>query len=218
MTRIKKLNPKDTGLDKKELAILKKLSTPIKIQDFLDAMPLNFETKGETYMSPRRVLKENRCHCFEGALLAALALWLHGEKPLLLDLQTTEGDDHIVALYQRNGYWGGISKTNHSDLRFRDPVYKTIRELALSYFHEYFNLKSGIKILENYSVPFDLRRLGTKWIIEEEDMHDLAVALDDTAHHSLLPKENRRYVRKADSMEMRAGNLIDWNRNNTRNM
>ena len=119
------------GLSKKELVVFKKLNTPIKIQNFLDKIPMNWEKRGETYMSPRRALRAQNMHCLEGAVFAATALWLQGEKPLLLDLKANGDDDHVVALYKRNGYWGAISKTNHAALRFRDPVYKTIRELAL---------------------------------------------------------------------------------------
>ena len=149
------------GLNKKELTILKKLTTPIKIQNFLDSIPRNSEKNGETYMSPRQVLTQNKAHCFEGALVAALALWLHNEPPLLLDLKANHiDDDHVLALYRRNNYWGAISKTNHATLRFRDPVYKTLRELALSYFHEYFENDHGKKTLRQYSArPFDLRKV-----------------------------------------------------------
>ena len=105
-------------------------------------------------MSPRRVLATRTAHCFEGALLAATVLWMQGEIPLLLDLATNAQDiDHVVALYKCNGYWGAISKTNHAVLRFRDPVYKTIRELALSYFHEYYLEATGEKTLISYSLP-----------------------------------------------------------------
>ncbi|HYE59877.1 MAG TPA: hypothetical protein VEA18_01695 [Candidatus Kapabacteria bacterium] len=200
-----------------ERKMFKKLSTPIKIQNFLDDLPLNWEKNGETYMSPRRVLRENKAHCFEGALLAATALWLHGEKPLLLDLWTDEGDDHVIALYRKHGYWGAISKTNHPSLRFRDPVYKTLRELALSYFHEYFDNTTGKKMLRKYSsTPFDLRRYGTTWITAEEDLFHIAEAIDRAPHTSLVPKKNRRLIRPADAMELRAGKMIEWKRSDPR--
>jgi hypothetical protein len=200
------------GLTKEELNILKKLTTPIKIQNFLDSIPRNNEKKGETYMSPRRVLRENKAHCFEGALVAALALWLQGEPPLLFDLKASkEDEDHVLALYKKNGYWGAISKTNHATLRFRDPVYKNLRELALSYFHEYFVNTTGKKSLRKYSArPFDLRKIDPKWVIEEEDLIDLINALEDTPHHDIFPKENLRYLRKADRMELAAGKLLEW--------
>lgn len=199
------------GLTKEELRILKKLSTPIKIQDYLDSIPINFEKKGETYMSPRLVLKENKAHCLEGALLAGVALWLNGEKPLLLDLRAPNDVDHVVTLYKRNGHWGAISKTNHVVLRFRDPVYRTIRELVLSYFHEYFDNKTCIKTLREYSaVPFNLKTLGTNWITTEEDLQYIAQAIDDAPHLRLFPKKHAKLIRRADIMELSAGKLIEW--------
>jgi hypothetical protein len=205
------------GLSKTEIRVFKKLSTPIKIQDFLDKVPLNWEKRGETYLSPRQAHKIRKMHCLEGALFAAVALWLKGEKPLLLDLKAEGDDDHVVALYRRNGYWGAISKTNHSTLRFRDPVYKTTRELALSYFHEYFNNKDGKKTMVSYSSePLDLRRLGVKWVTAEEDLHFIAEAIDFAPHKRLYPKKNRKFIRPADKMERRAGRIIEWKKSNPR--
>lgn len=206
------------GLNKKELVILRKLSTPIKIQNFLDTIPRNGEKMGETYMSPRQVLKRQKAHCFEGALVAALALWLQGERPLLFDLKANKKDeDHVLALYKRNGYWGAISKTNHATLRFRDPIYKTLRELALSYFHEYFENKTGKKTLRRYSSqPFDLSKLGPDWVTAEEDLVDIINALEDAPHRRLVPKKNARLLRPADKMELKAGRLIEWPPTNPR--
>jgi len=201
------------GLSKKELVVFKKLNTPIKIQNFLDKIPMNWEKRGETYMSPRRALRAQKMHCLEGAIFAATALWLRGEKPLLLDLKAKGDDDHVVALYRRNGYWGAISKTNHAALRFRDPVYKTIRELALSYFHEYFRDRDGKKTLVSYSSkPFDLRRFGVKWVTAEEDLHHIVEAIDIAPHKQIYPKKNRGLIRPADVMERRAGKIIEWKR------
>ena len=208
---------KDLGLTKGELARLKRLTTPIKIQNFLDSIPFNFEEKEETHMSPRSVLKARRASCIEGALLAATALWLIGEKPLLMDFRARpDDDDHVVALYKRNGYWGLISKTNHPTIRFRDPVYKTLRELALSYFHEWFLNTTGEKTLESYSEPLDLSRFGIAWVTETQDLWWLDKKLDDLPHHSLVPRANRTYIRKADRMELRAGRLIEWQRGGKR--
>jgi hypothetical protein len=199
------------GLSKAELAILKKLSTPVKIQDFLDSLPINWEKNGETYMSIRRVLREKKMHCLEGAFLAAVALWLQGEKPLLMDLKTDgSDDDHVVALYKRNGYWGAISKTNHATLRFRDPVYKTLRELILSYFHEYFDNQTGKKVLLSYSKPINLKRFGTKWITTEENLFYMMEAIDDSPHLRVYPRKNAKFIRRADKMEQKAGALIEW--------
>jgi hypothetical protein len=149
-----RVQPWKDSLSKEETLLFKKLKTPGTIQDYLDSLPSNFERRGETSRSPRLVLAHKEAHCFEGALFAAAVLWYHGKKPLLLDLKTGRGDfDHVVTLFKTNGYWGAISKTNHAVLRFRDPLYKTIRELALSYAHEYF-LDNGKKTLLSYSRPF----------------------------------------------------------------
>lgn len=162
-------------------------------------------------MSPRRVLREKKAHCIEGALLAATALWLHGEAPLLLDLVSTkEDDDHVVALYKKNGYWGAISKTNHATIRFRDPVYKTIRELALSYFHEWFMNKNGAKTLRSYSTPLTMKRFGTEWITAEYDLWWLDRELNALPHFKIAPPTNMRLLRKADPMELKAGKFVEW--------
>lgn len=205
------------GLSAKELTLLQSLNSPIKIQRWLDATPLNWEKRGETYMSPRRVLREKKMHCFEGAVLAATALWLHGEPPLLLDLRAQGDDDHVVALYRRHGYWGALSKTNHASLRFRDPIYKTLRELALSYFHEYFSNQTGKKVLREYSTkPFNLKKFGTTWITAETDLDTIAQTLDAAQHTKLIPTRNRRYIRPADTMERRAGRLQEWRKTDPR--
>lgn len=197
--------------------ILKKLTTPQKIQDFLDTLPMNHEKNGETYMSVSRTLREKKAHCFEGALVAAHALQLQGEKPLLLDLSVTYDDiDHVVTLYRKNGYWGAISKTNHASLRFRDPVYKSVRELAASYFNEYFLNDTGKKTLRAYSRPFDLSKQKIDWVNAEEDLVDLVDALEDSPHLPLFPKENVKFLRKADKIERKAGELVEWNESDRR--
>lgn len=198
------------GLSPEELAHLKPLTTPIRIQDFLDTFPINWEKGGETYYSPRTVLQKKKMHCFEGALVAAVALWLHDIPPLILDLKAPHDVDHVVTLYNLHGYWGAISKTNHAVLRFRDPVYKTIRELALSYFHEYFDNETGKKMLRSYSRPLNLKRFGTRWITADHDLDLIAEALDASPHFPIVPTTQLRYVRRADPMERKAGEIIEW--------
>lgn len=193
---------------------LKKLKTPILIQNYLDTLPINWEKGGQTYMSPLRVLRENKAHCLEGALVAALALSLQGDKPLLLDLKTVNGDDHVVALYRVNGLWGAISKTNHATLRFRDPIYRNVRELALSYFHEYFENKTGKKILQSYSRPFNLNHYKRDWISNEKNLFHLANAIDTSPHYKLYPPKNKKFIRPADTTERKAGKIIEWPRVN----
>lgn len=195
---------------------LKSLNTPIKIQNYLDTFPINWEKKGETYMSPVRVLRHKKMHCFEGALVAALALWTNGQPPLLMDLKTSDGEDHVVTLYQINGYLGAISKTNHATLRFRDPIYKTPRELALSYFHEYFDDNTGKKVLVSFSKPFNLKKFGTKWITDENNLQYLVDALDKSPHIKIVPQKNKKFIRLADKMERQAGILKEWSKKHPR--
>ena len=167
-------------LTKHELAIFKKLNTPRKIQDFLERMPINFDKGADTLMSPRRLLRVGKAHCIEGALFAAAALWFHGHKPLLLDLQATDDDyDHVVALFRHNGYWGAISKTNHAVLRYREPVYRGIRNWH--YHISTSTLTTVVKNLRNYS-PFNLARFGTAWVTAEKDLWYIAETLDDSPH------------------------------------
>jgi hypothetical protein len=136
----------------KEKALIEKLNTPEKVQDFLNSLKFNFEKNGETLKSPLFVLREKKAHCIEGALLGAYILSLHGFKPYLMHLKTIKGDyDHVIAPFKVHGFWGALSKTNHAVLRYREPIYPNIQSLALSYFHEYF-LNDGRKTLRQYSV------------------------------------------------------------------
>lgn len=204
------LNFTDSGLDKNTWNTLRKLSTPSKIQDYINTLPFNFEKSGETCMSPARAIKACKAHCFEGALISATALWIQGRKPLLLDLVSTEQDfDHVVAVFKEESGWGAISKTNHAVLRYREPVYKNVRELVMSYFHEYF-LHDGTKTLRSFSKPFDLSRLGTQWISAEEELFDLAHALDTSPHTQILSPQMVRKLRKADSVEIQAGKVTEY--------
>ncbi|RJQ35236.1 hypothetical protein C4568_01290 [Candidatus Parcubacteria bacterium] len=203
--RIKKL------LTPLEHAIFKKLNTPQKIQDYLDRLPINFEMDGETYLSPRLVMRQGTAHCFEGAVFAATALAYHGERPLLLDLKTKKPDvDHVVALFKQNGYWGSISKTNRNILRWRDPVYTSVRELALTYFNEYF-YDDGRKTLVSYSRPFDLSQFRPEeWVIAEEDLDDIALRLDKSPHFPIVPAKNKKLLRKASKVEIDAMKIVEW--------
>ena len=210
---IKHLSRISSGLTLNEYETLARLSTPIKIQDFLDTLPMNWEENGDTHRSPQRVLQEKKAHCIEGALLAAAALWIAGEPPLIMNLSPRwgRGDfDHVVALYKRGGRFGAISKTNHACLRFRDPIYRTPRELALSYFHEWFINETREKVLEQYSKPLDMRRFDTDWITAEKDLWNIADTLDELPYYNLVPKGNWRFVRPADDMELKAGSFIEW--------
>ena len=202
----------DLGLTRAEFAVLRRLSTPEKIQDFLNALPANFEIGGETCMSVREVLRRRRAHCIEGAMLAACALWVHGEPPLLLDLRAVRDYDHVVALFRRGGGWGAISKTNPSVLRWRDPVYRSLRELAMSYLHEYANGR-GQKTLRSYAGPFDLRRFNPKlWVTNGKNCWDVGETLDEMRHTPLVTRRQGRMLRLRDAMERKAGALLEHRR------
>jgi hypothetical protein len=193
-----------------EFRALKKLRTPRKIQDFLDTLPINKELRGDTCTSPLVTLRRNKAHCMEGALVAALALWMHGHRPLILDLKTTRDDvDHLVALFRLHGHWGGITKTNHAVLRYREPIYRDVRELAVSYFHEYFK-DTGKKTLRAFSDPFDLSKWKGDWITAEHDLWDLQDAIDRSPHHAILDRRQIAGLRRADAIEIRAGTITEW--------
>jgi len=199
------------GLKPQEIKILSKLNTPSKIQNFLDKIPYNFERRGGTCKSPRRVLREKNAHCFEGALLAASALRLQGRLPLIVDLQAAAPDScHVLAVFKNLGHWGAISKTNHAVLRYREPVYRTIRELVMSYFHEYF-LDNGRKTLRSYAGPINLTRFDDlNWMTAEEDLWSLDEALDQIPHKKVVLQDHIKNLRKADPIEIKVGKLKVW--------
>jgi hypothetical protein len=193
-----------------EFAVLRKLSSPKKIQDFLDTIPANKEKRVESCTSPLVTLRRNRAHCMEGALVAALALWTQGEPPLILDLKSARTDvDHLVTLFRQDGYWGGITKTNHCVLRYREPIYRDVRELAMSFFHEYF-LNDGRKTLRKYSRPFDMRTWNDDWITAKDDLWQLQNAIDDSPHYPLITRRQIATLRRANEIEIRAGKLNEW--------
>ncbi len=198
---MKSFNNTQIGLSAKELFFISKCSTPTKIQDLLDAMPQNFEEDGDSCMSVRNVIKAKKAHCIEAALLAALALWVHGERPLLLDLSASdEDDDHVVALFKRNSLWGAISKSNHVVLGYRDPIYRNLRELALSYAHEYYNTK-GIKTLRTYSRAYSLTMRNPKAWVTGDNAWVIAEDLCKIAHYPLMGLKQTALLRPIDAFE-----------------
>jgi hypothetical protein len=199
----------DLGLARAEFAVLARLSTPAKIQAFLNALPANHELSGETILSVREVLRQQRAHCIEGAFVAACALWVHGDAPLVLHLDCDASDyPHVVALFRRRGHWGALSKANGSALRYRDPVYRSLRELTLSYFHEYANGR-GDKTLRSYSAAFDLRRLDPAlWVTADDACHTAHDMLAAARHYPLLSQAQLRLLVRRDRFELRAAKLV----------
>ena len=202
----------DLGLTPAEFAVLQRLDTPEKIQAFVFGLGQNFELDGDTCRTVRGVLETRSAHCIEGAMLAACALWVHGEPPLLLDMRAVRDFDHVVALFRRHGRWGAISKTNGIGLRSRDPVYGSLRELAMSYFHEYANRRDH-KTLREYSIPFDLRRMEPEvWVSGRKNAWAVCEALDDLRHFKLLDGRHLRAVTRRDPFERQAGSLLQYRR------
>ena len=202
--------PEDLGLGPREFNTLARLATPAKLQAFVNAIPCNHEIGGETVLSVREVLRQRRAHCIEGAMLAAAALWVNGDPPLVMHLDCDTSDyPHVIALFRRHGHWGAISKTNGAPLRYRDPIYRTLRELALSYFHEYSN-KRGHKTLRSYSLPFDLRRIDPgEWVTAKRNCwktHDRLAAL---RHYPLVTSKQVRLLIRKDRFEQRATKMVE---------
>ena len=190
------------GLTSENLRELRGLKTPVQIQKFIDALPYQY---ADTAMSPQRALRERKGHCLEGALLAAAALRLQGRPPLIMDLEAVRDDDHVLALYRENGLWGSIAKSNFAGLRFREPVYRTLRELALSYVDHYYNLR-GERTLRNYSVAVDLARLdGQHWMTAEEDVWCVPERLIAARHYPLFPDKVARSLPRLDRRSFEAG-------------
>jgi hypothetical protein len=197
------------GLGRVAARKLARLATPEDVQDFVTALPTNFEPDGDTCWSVAETLRRGRGHCIEAAFVAACALWLQGRPPLLMDFQAHDDDDHVLAIFRHNGCWGGISKSNHIWLRWRDPIYRSLREMALSYFHEY--TIGDRKTLRNYSRPFDLRRVDPGlWVSNGADCWEIAEAIDEIRHYPLLTPAQARRLRPRDAMEVRAGKMIQF--------
>src|SRR3989344_461654 len=199
------------NLTEKEEKIFKSLKNPAEIQDFLNKIPINFDYHKDTCMSPRMILRKNKCHCIEGAIFAALALRFQGKRSLIVHLKASKDDyDHVIAVFKENNKWGAITKTNHGVLRYREPIYKNIRELVMSYFHEYFNNK-GKKALRSYSIPVNLSIFDKKgWMTDEEDLWYIDNYLDKVKHFNILTRKQIKNLRKADKIEIEIGKVTEW--------
>jgi hypothetical protein len=199
---------------KKEINLMKRLNTPSKVQDFLNSLKFNFENekgiKRETCRSPVLVLRGGSAHCLEGAMLGAYILSLHNFPPLLMHLEASRDDyDHVVAPFKVGGLWGALSKTNHGVLRYREPIYRNIRELAMSYFHEYF-LDNGVKTLRRYSAPLNLNIFEDSGPNEDGDLWGIDEELDKIKHYDFVPKKYIKKLRKADKIEIKAGKVVEY--------
>jgi hypothetical protein len=192
------------GFTPVELRKLRSLKTPHGIQQALDDMPYHL---ADTAWSPRRVLRENSSHCFEGALFGAAALRVNGYRPLILDLEAEHDTDHVIAVFRQHGHWGAIAKSNYTGCRYREPVYRSLRELALSYFEGYFNLRRE-RSLRTFSRPVNLTRFDEReWMTSEEPLWYIAEYLFGIHHYPLLTRTMAKKLHRLDDRSFRAGCL-----------
>ena len=187
---------------KDEIKFLKTLSDPDKIQGFLDTIDYNpnYECR-----SPRWVIKKRSAHCFEGALFAAAALNFIGHKPLIVDMKAFNDDDHVIAVFKEDGHWGAVAKSNFTTLRYREPVYRNLRELIMSYFDFYFNIY-GIKSLRAYSLPLDLSIFNSRnWATTDEDLEYIGEKLEQLHHFDVITKNMIKKLKVASETMLKAG-------------
>jgi hypothetical protein len=196
----------DFGFSSEELALFRTLSRPEKIQQFLDeGLNYNKEPGGPTCRSPRRVLRDRVAHCIEGALLAAAAFRMHGLPPVIVDMEAVRDDDHLLAVFRHGRFWGAVGKSNYAGLRFREPVFRSLRELVMSYYPFYYNL-DGEFSLRTYSRPVDLRRFDPiGWMTAEEELWAINDYLCEIPHRRLLTAGQERKRRWADRRLYQAG-------------
>jgi hypothetical protein len=181
-----------TPFERRKLSALK---TPLGIQRFLDDMPYHL---AGTAWSPRKVLQEKTAHCLEGAIFAAAALRALGFPPLILDLEADQDTDHVLAVFKLRGHWGAIAKSNFVGCRYREPIYRTLRELALSYFNIYFNLR-GERTLRRYSKAVNLSRFDDRtWMTSDQEIWFIAEYLCDIPHRPLLKRGLEKHLSRVD--------------------
>jgi hypothetical protein len=188
-----------------ERKLLLRLDTPFKVQLYLNG--LGYDAEPGT-RSPRFVIRERKANCFEGALLAAAALGFHSRPPLIVDLRAANDDDHVLAVFKEDGGWGAVAKSNYTTLRFREPAYRSVRELVMSYFDFYFNTL-GDKSLRGYSRPMSLARFDRyEWLTTGEDISDIGDALDAMKHYRVLGPRQIKQLQPIDKDVFRAGMLV----------
>jgi hypothetical protein len=190
--------------NKEELSLLKSLDNPSKIQDYLDGLSYNPDYECR---SPRWVMKKRSAHCFEGALFAAAALQFIGYRPQIVDMKAINDDDHVIAVFKENGNWGAVAKSNFTSLRLREPVYRTLRELIMSYFDFFFNT-DGYKSLRSYSLPFDLRFFDSReWATTDEDLEYIGNKIEALHHFPVVDEKMIKRLSLASQSMINAGLL-----------
>src|SRR5262249_27697935 len=192
------------GLTPPDLRTFRALKTPGGIQKFLDELPYNLSL---TARSPKKVLHDRTASCLEGGIFGAAALRIIGFPPLIFDLEAEQDTDHVVAIFKVRGHWGAVAKSNFAGCRYREPVYRTLRELAMSYFNIYFNLR-GQRTLRRYSRPVNLARFDDRqWMTTEKPIWFIAEHLCDIPHISLLTPTMEKRLTRVDRRTM-SGEMV----------
>jgi hypothetical protein len=190
--------------NKDEIEFLKTMGDPDKIQGFLDSIGYNPDYECR---SPRWVIRKKSAHCFEGALFAAAALNFIGYQPLIIDMKSYNDDDHVIAVFRERGHWGAVAKSNFTTLRYREPVYRSLRELIMSYFDFYFNI-AGDKSLRSYSRPLDLTIYNSRdWKTTDEDLEYIGDKLEKIRHYPVIDEIMIKNLKKASAISLKAGML-----------
>ena len=190
------------GFSRAELRTIRALKDPYGIQRFMDSLPYHLAM---TAWSPRRVLRERTLHCLEGAIFAAAALRVLGHRPLIVDLEAVQDSDHVLAVFRERGYWGALAASNYAGLRYRDPVYRSLRELVMSYFEAYFNLR-GERTLRRFSRPVDLSRFDRQdWMTTEKDVWFIPEHLLTIPHTPVITPAMARRLHRIDARSLKAG-------------
>jgi hypothetical protein len=188
------------GFSQDEIDFFMTLDTPAKVQDYLDTIPMNHEVQDETFLSAVETLRQNHGHCVEGAMLGAYILSLHGHPPYIMDMCAHDDDSHNVIPFRVDGKWGCLSISNHSSLRYRNPVYRTLRELMMSYFDDYMNGK-GQRSLHAYSMPMNLSVVfGPNWATRRGEVWEVGLFADQMPNYELVKVKDLQKIRPADDM------------------
>jgi len=194
----------DDGWTRAERKVLDRLTSPDRIQAYLDEVPYSADP---IYRSPRSVMRDRKAHCFDGALFAACALRRLGQRPLVVDLGAVRDDDHVIALFERDGRLGAVAKSNFVGIRFREPIFRNVRELALSYFESYYNV-DGEKTLRSYSAPLDLSTFDALgWMHRDDGLEVIADRTGTVRHFAMLTPELERTLTRVDQRSYQAGLL-----------
>ena len=190
------------GWNDDEIRFLMTLNNPDRIQAFLDSIDYNPDYECR---SPRWVIRKRSAHCFEGALFAAAALQFIGYKPQIVDMKAFNDDDHVIAIFREDGYWGAVAKSNFTSLRFREPVYRSLRELIMSYFDFFFNT-AGDKSLRSYSLPLNLQKYDSiNWATTEDDLEFIGDKLESMKHYPIVNNTMIKQLSKASDTMLKAG-------------